>query len=51
MKTNKEMIIEDVREKIIRGMKLNRKRLIKIKKSKNSVLVVYEKGKIVKIKP
>jgi len=38
-----------IREKIIKGMELTHKRLIKFKKERNLDLVVYDKGKIVKI--
>ena len=38
-----------IREKIIKGMELTHKRLIKFKKERNLDLIVYDKGKIVKI--
>jgi hypothetical protein len=38
-----------VREKIIKGMELTHKRLIKFKKERNLDLVIYDKGKVVKI--
>ena len=38
-----------IRDKIIKGMELTHKRLIKFKKERNLDLVIYDKGKIVKI--
>ena len=38
-----------IREKIIKGMELTHKRLIKFKKERNLDLVVFDKGKIVRI--
>jgi len=38
-----------VREKIIKGMELTHKRLIKFKKERNLDLIIYDKGRVVKI--
>ena len=38
-----------IRGKIIKGMELTHKRLIKYKKERNLDLVIYDKGKVVKI--
>lgn len=46
--TDKQM---DLFDKITIGLKKVRKRLIEFKKYKNSVIVITENGKIVKIKP
>lgn len=41
----------ELKEKILSGLEKVYKRLIEYKKQKNSVIVIYQDGKIVKIKP
>ena len=38
-----------IRDKIIKGMELTHKRLIKFKKERNLDLIIYDKGEIVRI--
>jgi hypothetical protein len=42
---------EEVRNKIIKGLKLAYENMVKFKKEKNSVIVVMREGKIVHLKP
>lgn len=50
MKTKAEKHLE-LRDKIIAGLELTYQRLIEFKRQKNSVLVIIEGDKIVKVKP
>ena len=46
---NKEQI-DDIHRKIIKGLEVTRKNLIREKKKNNGTLVYYKDGKIVKVK-
>jgi len=48
MKTKSE---NKIREKIITGLELTHKKLIKSKKERNFDLVISEKGKVIRINP
>jgi hypothetical protein len=41
----------NIREKIIKGLKLSHKRLIQTKKDRNLDLVISDNGKVIKIRP
>ncbi len=43
--------IEDIREKVIKGLKKTYEKLLEIKKRNNGVIVVSQNGEIIKIKP
>jgi len=43
--------IEDIRDKIIKGLNKTYEKLLEFKRKNNSVLVVSKNGKIVKVKP
>lgn len=49
MTTVKEQ--NELKEKILIGLEKVYERLIEYKKQKNSVIVIYQEGKIIKIKP
>lgn len=42
---------EDLKKKVIEGLKLAYENMVKFKKEKNSVIVVMREGKIVHLKP
>jgi hypothetical protein len=42
---------EEIRSKILEGLKLTYQNMIKFKKEKNSVIVVVRDGEIVRLKP
>jgi hypothetical protein len=42
---------EDLRKKVLEGLKLAYQNMVKYKKVKNSVIVVMREGKIVYLKP
>jgi len=42
---------EDLRKKVLKGLKLAYQNMVKFKKEKNSVIVVMREGKIVHLKP
>ena len=42
---------EDLKKKVIEGLKLAYQNMVKFKKEKNSVIVVMREGKIVHLKP
>ena len=44
-------LIAEIRERIIKGLNKSYERLLEVKRFNNSVLVISEKGKIIKIKP
>ena len=41
----------NIREKIIKGLKLTHKRLIQYKKDRNLDLVISDNGKVIRIRP
>ncbi|MBP7102570.1 MAG: hypothetical protein KBA86_04910 [Bacteroidales bacterium] len=41
----------NIREKILHGLELTHKKLIRTKKERNFVLVVSDKGKIIRLSP
>ena len=43
--------IDDIREKILEGLKIAYEKLIEMKRKNGSVLVISDKGEIIKIKP
>ena len=43
--------IEDIREKVIRGLKKTYEKLLEFKRKNNGVIVVSQNGEIIKIKP
>ncbi|MEN8122581.1 MAG: hypothetical protein ABFS35_19720 [Bacteroidota bacterium] len=43
--------IEDIREKVIKGLKKTYEKLLEIKKRNNGVIVISQNGEIIKIKP
>ena len=43
--------IKDIREKIIKGLNMTYEKLLEMKRKNNSILVVSENGKIIKVKP
>jgi len=43
--------IDDIREKVLKGLKKTYENLLEMKRRNNSVLVVSENGQIIKIKP
>jgi len=40
-----------VREKVLKGLDLTRKNLLKFKKEKNMQLIISDNGKIIRIRP
>ena len=46
-----EQYHEDLRKKVLAGLKLAYENMVKFKKEKNSVIVVMREGKIVHSKP
>jgi len=46
-----EQYHEDLRNKVLEGLKLAYQNMVKFKKEKNSVIVVMREGKIVHLKP
>ena len=46
-----EQYHEDLRKKVIKGLKLAYENMVKFKKEKNSVIVVMRQRKIVHLKP
>jgi hypothetical protein len=46
-----EQYHEDLRKKVLEGLKLAYQNMVKFKKEKNSVIVVMREGKIVHLKP
>jgi hypothetical protein len=48
--SNKEQI-DDIRKKVLKGLNKTHKKLIETKRKNNSVLVISENGRIIKIKP
>lgn len=42
---------EDLKKKVLEGLKLAYQNMVKFKKEKNSVIVVMREGKIVHLKP
>jgi hypothetical protein len=46
-----EQYHEDLRKKVLEGLKLAFQNMVKFKKEKNSVIVVMREGKIVYLKP
>jgi len=49
METNEQ--IENIRAKILKGLAKSYKKLLEVKRKNNSVLVISENGKIIRIKP
>ena len=49
MKTDEQ--IKEIRQKIIDGLHRTYEKLLEMKRKNNSVIVISENGKIVKIKP
>ena len=43
--------IDDIREKILEGLKIAYEKLIEMKRKNGSVLVISDKGEIIKTKP
>lgn len=43
--------IDDIRQKVLKGLKKTYEKLLEMKKKNNSVLVVSENGQIITIKP
>ena len=43
--------IKDIRAKILKGLDITHQKLIEMKRKNNGVLVVSEKGRIIRIKP
>ena len=43
--------IDDIRDKVLKGLNKTYEKLLEMKKKSNGVLVISEKGKIVKIEP
>jgi sulfur carrier protein ThiS len=43
--------IDDIREKVLKGLKKTYENLLEMKRRNNSVIVVSENGQIIKIKP
>ena len=43
--------IEDIREKVLKGLSKTYEKLLEMKRKNNSVLVISKNGKIIKIKP
>lgn len=48
---DKAKVIEEQHRKIVKGLELAYKELVKFKKSKNSPLVVVRNGKIIELDP
>jgi hypothetical protein len=43
--------IDDIREKVLKGLNKTYEKLIEMKRRKNSVLVISKNGQIIKVKP
>jgi hypothetical protein len=43
--------IDDIREKVLKGLQKTYERLLEMKRKKNSVLVISKDGQIIKVKP
>jgi hypothetical protein len=43
--------IDDIREKVLKGLNKTYEKLLEMKRKNNSVLVVSKNGQIIKIKP
>ena len=43
--------IDDIREKVLKGLNKTYEKLLEMKRKNNSVLVISENGQIIKIKP